>query len=353
MALRVAHVGTGFVGSQALRGVIEHPDLELVGLVVSAPEKVGKDAARFAGTPHTGVAATDDLAAALAARPDAVSYFATTHGRLKVALQDFCTILAGGSSLVTTSVGALIHPGSTRPDVLARLEGACAEGGSTCFSTGIDPGFFSDYLPVVLSGCARRIDAIRIYEMAVYESGAQSDSVAFEQMGFGAPIDAVPPIVHPDGLRAGWGGVLTMIAEQLGLAYDEIVVGHEMLPAPESFAYQGRTIEQGTIAGMRFHVAGVVDGTEKVSLSHVTRTRADLAPDWPRPLRNDAYRIVIEGDPRLDCEFEFASAGGTHLDGGFGITAMRAVNAIPAVVAAEPGVKSVFDLPVIIGRLHR
>jgi len=163
-------------------------------------------------------------------------------------------------------------------------------------------------------------------------------------------MDTVPPIVDPDGLRANWGGVLTMIGEQLGVTFDEIVADHELLPAPEAFDYQGRTIAKGTVAGMRFRVAGIRRGRDVVSLSHVTRAREDLAPDWPRPLRGDAYRIVIEGDPRLDCEFEFSSADGSNLAGGFGITAMRAVNAIPLVVASEPGVKSVFDLPVITGR---
>jgi hypothetical protein len=350
LPLRVVHVGTGFVGTQALRGVIEHPDLELAGLVVHDPGKIGLDAGDLAGVGHIGVPAVGDLDAALGLDAHVVSYFATTHGRLKLTIEDFCRTLFSGVNIVTTSVGALIHPPSARPDVLARLEDACQAGNSTCFSTGIDPGFFSDYLPVVLSGCARRIDAVRIFEMAVYESGAQSDSVAFEQMGFGSPIDAVPPIVHPDALRANWGGVLTMIGEQLGVTFDEIVADHEMLPAPETFAYQGRTIQKGAIAGVRFQVAGVRDGREIVSLAHVTRAREDFAPDWPRPLRGDAYRVVIEGDPRLECECEFSSPSGNNLAGGFAITAMRAINAIPAVVAGGPGVKSVFDLPLITGR---
>jgi hypothetical protein len=350
MTVRVVHVGTGFVGAQALGAVIESPELELVGLVVHSPDKVGRDAGEFAGLGTVGVAAVDDLDAALALDPDVVTYFATTHGRLKATIDEFCGMLQSGVNVVTTSVGALINPATARPDVLARLEDACHEGNSTCFSTGVDPGFFSDYLPVVLSGCARRIDAVRIYEMAVYESGAQSDSVAFDQMGFGGPIDAVPPIVHPDGLRSGWGGVLSMIADQLDITVDDIITSHEMLPAPESFAYQGRTIEQGTVAGMRFEVGVQSHGRTVISLSHVTRTREDLAPEWPRPLRGDAYRVVIEGDPRLECECEFSSADGNNLAGGFGITAMRAVNAIPAVLAAAPGVKSVFDLPVITGR---
>jgi 4-hydroxy-tetrahydrodipicolinate reductase len=233
---------------------------------------------------------------------------------------------------------------------LERLNAACSTGNSSLFSTGLDPGFFSDYLPVVLSGCARRLDGIRIFEMATYESGGQSDLVAFEQVGFGLPIDSITPLVHPDGLKASWGGVILMIAEQLGVTVDEIVTRHEMLAAPETFPYQGRTIEAGTIAGMRFEIAAMVGGKNLISVGHVTRAREDLAPDWPRPLRNDAYRVVIEGDPRLEVEAEFTAANGDHLAGGFGITAMRAINAIPHVMTAERRVLSVFDLPVITGK---
>lgn len=350
MTISVVNVGTGLVGQAALRGVLDHPDLSLVGHVVHAPDKAGRDVGELIGYPATGVQGTTDLTAALSVEPDVVSYFATTHGRLKATIADFCRILERGTSIVTTSVGGLINPATTRPDVLARLEDACRAGGSTLFATGIDPGFFSDYLPVVLTGCSRRIDAVRIYEMAVYESGGQSDLVAFDQMGFGSPLDTEVPIVHPDGLKANWSGVLLLIADQLGVTLDDIVTGHEMLPAPESFRYQGRTIAEGTIAGMRFEIAGVVEGQKVISVAHVTRTRRDLAPDWPRPHGEDAYRVVIEGDPRIECEVEFTELGGDNLAGGFAITAMRAVNAIPAVVAAEPGVLSVFDLPLVTGR---
>jgi 4-hydroxy-tetrahydrodipicolinate reductase len=350
MAVRVVNVGTGLVGQEAARALIDGTDTELVGHVVFDPDKAGKDVGELVGYPATGVTATTDLDAALATQPDVVAYFATTHGRLKATLNDFERILQSGIHIVTTSVGALIHPPSARPDVLQRMNDACAAGDSTLFSTGIDPGFFSDYLPVVLSGCARRLDGIRIYEMATYESGGQSDSVAFEQVGFGLPLDTVTPLVHPDGLKAAWGGVLLMIAEQLGVVVDEITTSHEMLPAPETFPYQGRVIEQGTIAGMRFEIAAMVGGQNLISVRHVTRAREDLAPDWPRPIRHDAYRVVIEGDPKLEIEAEFTAANGNHLAGGFGITAMRAINAIPHVLTAERRVVSVFDLPVITGK---
>ncbi len=349
MKTRVIHYGTGFSGMHALRGIISHPDLELVGLVVHSDEKAGRDAGELCGLAPTGVIATQDINEAIALEADAFNYMATTHGRQKVGIGELCAILESGKNVTTTSFGALIHPPTARPDVLARLEEAAKSGGVTLFGTGIDPGFFSDYIPVALSGCAQRIDSIRIYELAIYESGHQSDEVAFDIFGFGQPLDSIPPIVDPNGLKGNWGGVVSSIAEQLGLTLDSIETGFQMWPAEEAFDYQGRRIEKGTIAAMRFEILGMAGGVARVAIEHITRTLDHQAPEWPRALQGDAYRVVIDGSPSIECEFQFRE-GGDHLAGGFNITAMRAVNAIPAVVAAAPGVASTFDLPLISGR---
>ncbi|HUZ09378.1 MAG TPA: hypothetical protein VMU76_04335 [Acidimicrobiales bacterium] len=349
MRRRVVHYGTGFSGIHGLRGIINHPDLELVGLVVHSDDKVGRDAGELCGLGPVGVIATQDIDEAIAQEADAFCYMATTQGRLKAAIGELCRILESGKNVTTTSFGALIHPPAARPDVLSRLQASAGRGGATLFATGIDPGFFSDYLPVVLSGCAQRIDSIRVYELAVYESGHQSDEVAFDIFGFGQPLDAMPPIVAPAGLQGNWGGVVASIAQQLGVTLDTIEARYELWPADKAFDYQGRRIEAGTIAAMRFEIVGMVAGKPKVAVEHVTRTLPDQAPGWARGLEGDAYRVVIDGSPRLDCEFQFRE-GDDHLAGGFNITAMRAVNAIPLVCEAGPGVVSVFDLPPITGR---
>jgi hypothetical protein len=345
---RVVHFGTGYAGTHALRGIISHPELELVGLVVHSDDKVGKDAGELAGVAPTGVIATQDLDAAVALDADAFCYMATTHGRLKVATSELCQILESGKNVATTSFGLLIHPGSARSDILARLEESAQQGGVSLLSTGIEPGFFSDYLPVILSGCSQQINSIRVYELAVYESDHQSDQVAFDICGFGQPIDTEPPIVDPAGMSQ-WAGVVMSIAEQLGVTLDGIETSSEFWPAEEAFDYQGRRIDAGTIAGFRFEIAGVIDGAKMVAVEHITRTREEQAPEWPHGLAGDAYRVVIDGSPRIDCEFNFRE-GDDHLAGGFNITAMRAVNAIPSLCAARPGVLSTFDLPPITGR---
>jgi len=348
MTYRVVHYGTGYSGIHALRGIISHPELELVGLVVHGDDKAGRDAGELAGVGPVGVIATQDLDAAIALNADAFCYMATTHSRLKVAIGELCRILESGKNVVTTSFGALIHPGSARADVVAKVEESAQRGGSTVLATGIEPGFFSDYLPVLMTGCSQRVDSIRVYELAVYEGGHQSDEVAFDIFGFGNPIDTQPPIVDPAGLRT-WASMVTSIAEQLGVTLDGIETSYEFHPADETFEYQGRQIEAGTIAGVRFEIAGKVNGQTKVAVEHVTRTLEHQAPQWARGLAGDAYRVVIDGSPHIDCEFNFRE-GDDHLAGGFNITAMRAVNAIPAVCEAKPGVTSTFDLPPVTGR---
>lgn len=186
------------------------------------------------------------------------------------------------------------------------------------------------------------------YETALYESGGQSDLAAFEQVGFGQPIHTVTPLVlHPAGLEASWGGVLLMIAEQLGITVDEITCSHEMLPSPETFAYQVRTIEEGTIAGLRFERAAIVGGVNRISVRHITRARPDLARHWPRPVAQRRLPHRHRGRPDARGRGPVQRGQGRPPRRCFGITAMRSVSAIPLVMAAERRVVPVFDPPII------
>ena len=65
MPYRVIQWSTGNVGRFALRAILGHPELELVGLWVSGA-KAGKDAGELCGLPAAGVRATSDADALLA-----------------------------------------------------------------------------------------------------------------------------------------------------------------------------------------------------------------------------------------------------------------------------------------------
>ena len=345
MAYRVIQWGTGNVGIRSLRAIIGHPDLELVGLWVHSDNKVGVDAGELCGLPAAGVAATNDVDAVLALDADCVAYNATADLRPGEAVQDLCRILASGKNVVSTSVVPLIHPRSGERGWVDSLEKACAEGGTSCFTSGIDPGFANDLLPIALLDACESVRSVRVMEILNYDTYDQA-TVLFETMGFGQALDATPLLLFPGALTLAWGGVVNSIAEALGVELDEIKEVSERQPAPERFSISAGTVEKGTTAALRFEVQGIVDGRPAIVVEHVTRLRDDLAPEWPQPVAGGCYRIVIDGYPRIQCDIQLYGEDGDHNDAGLVATAARVLNAIPAVVDAPPGLLGVLDIPV-------
>jgi 4-hydroxy-tetrahydrodipicolinate reductase len=345
---RVIQWGTGIVGKLALRATIGRPDLELAGLIVSSEDKVGRDAGELCGLPPVGVVATNDIDAALAVEADAVSYFANADLRPLDAAVDIARALASGKNVVSSSVVALVYPKSAPASLVAPVEKACREGGTSCFTTGIDPGFCNDLIPMTLMGLCERVDKVWIQEILDYASYDQPKTL-FDIMGFGKPLDANPILLAPGALTLAWGGVIHMMADGLGVKLDEIREVHERKPAPEDLELAVGTIEKGTSAALRFELQGIVAGEPKIIVEHVTRMHPDLVPEWPQSASGDGYRIRIEGNPSIDTEISFRGEDGDPNTGGCLATAMRALNAIPAVCDAPPGILTALDLPLIPG----
>jgi 4-hydroxy-tetrahydrodipicolinate reductase len=174
--------------------------------------------------------------------------------------------------------------------------------------------------------------------------------VIFDIMGFGRPLDQTPFILLPGVLTTAWGSVVRQIAAALDIELDGIEEHYERLPAPETFEISAGTIEKGTAAALRFEVRGVKDGRPVVVLEHVTRLRDDLGPDWPQPAGAGCYRVVVRGEPNYTCDLQLLGSDGDHNTAGLKATAMRIVNAVPAVVEAKPGLLTALDLPLITGR---
>ena len=349
MTYRVVQWGTGNVGHLALKAIVNHPDLELAGLIVHSPAKVGKDAGDLAGISTTGVLATDDVDAMLASRPDCVSYMATGDLRPSEAVDDMCKCLQAGINVVSTSVVPLVHPPSADKASVEKLRAACEEGGASFFTSGIDPGFANDILPLTLLSACERIDSVRVMEILNYSTYDQPE-VLFGTMGFGQPLDASPLLLLPGVLSMAWGGTVSLLADGLGVELDEIRETHQRVPAPDTFTIPPGTVEEGTTAGLRFEVQGMVNGRPAIVIEHVTRLREDIAPDWPQPTGQGCYRIIVEGSPSMQCDLQLVGEDGDENTAGLVATAMRVLNAVPAVCAAPPGVLSTLDLPLVTGR---
>jgi 4-hydroxy-tetrahydrodipicolinate reductase len=347
VAYRVIQWSTGNVGRYALRAILGHPELELVGVFVHGAAKAGRDAGELAGQAPVGVTATNDAEALLALDADCVCYTATADRRPFEAVADMCRILASGKNVVSSSVVGLVHPATLHPRITEQLEEACRKGATSFFTSGIDPGFANDLLPLVLTGLCERWEEVRVQEIINYATYDQPE-VLFETMGFGKPLDHTPLILMPGALRFGWGGTVRLLAEGLGVELDEIREVHERRPATRPIRIGSQQIEPGTTAALRFELQGVVRGSPAIVVEHVTRLDDELAPEWPTG--NGSYRVLIRGTPGMRCEFEFWDEHGDHAVGGVVLTATRLVNAIPAVCEARPGLLSALDLPLITGR---
>lgn len=349
--LRVVQWSTGNVGRHAIAGIDARPDLELAGVWVSDPAKVGRDAGELAGLGRDlGVAATGDADALIAARPDCVVYTAMADNRLTEAIDDLKRLLRAGINVVASGPVFLQYPDGVVPDALvAPIRAAAAEGGATLWVNGVDPGFANDWLPLVLTSVCRRIDQVRCLEILDYAS-YDNATVLFDIMGFGHPLDEVPTLLLPGVLTLAWGSVVRQLAAGLGVELDEVTERHERLAAPDDIAIASGTVPRGTAAALRFEVRGMAGGRAVCVLEHVTRLRPDLGPDWPRPAGVGCYRVEVTGDPTYTLDLRLLGPDGDHNTAGLTATAMRLVNAVPAVVAAPPGLATALDLPLITGR---
>jgi 4-hydroxy-tetrahydrodipicolinate reductase len=316
---------------------------------VHSEDKAGRDAGELAGIAPLGVTATNDADALLALDADCVCYTATADLRPTEAIEDMARILASGKNVVSSSVVPLVFPPHVDPAMRQPLEDACGKAGVSCFTSGIDPGWANDLLPLVLTGTCEYIDELRVMEIVNYATYAQP-TVLFDTMGFGQPLDSTPLLLLPGVLSFAWGGVVKVLAAGLGVELDELREVHERLPAEHTIDLGFGIVEQGTTAAMRFEVQGIVDGKAKIVLEHVTRIDDVLAPDWPQPVGHSGYRVIVTGNPSYTCDVQMMGDDGDHNTGGLVGTAARLVNTIPAVCDAAPGLLSVLDLPLVPGR---
>jgi 4-hydroxy-tetrahydrodipicolinate reductase len=348
---RVVVWGTGFVGKMVIPEVVRHPGFELVGVGVTHPDKVGKDAGELCGTDPVGVAATDDFDALVELRPDAVVHFGPTAAHAADNIRDIGAFLRAGIDVCSTAMTPWVWPAMSLnpPSWIEPITEACAAGGASCFTTGIDPGFANDLFPMTLMGlCSevRQVRALEILDYINYEGDYE------DEMGIGRPPEFVPLLEHTDILVMSWGATVPMMAHAVGVELDEITSTWEKWVTDRPIRTAKGLIEVGEVAGIRFTINGIVRGEPRICLEHVNRVGTDAAPDWPRGNQDDVYRVVIEGTPSITQETAFRFTDGSGRDAaaaGCLATGLRALNAVPAVNDLPAGWVTALDLPLIPG----
>jgi len=344
---RVAHYGTGDTGSQALRGVILRPEFELVAHLVHSPDKVGRDSGDIVGAAPVRVRATGSLDEFLTVDADCVTYFATDFGREPDAVIDeMCRMLESGRNVVTSTMPVLVYPPAAPPDVLRRLEAACATGGASFFCSGIAPGFTGDAFVLTAASLCAHITSVAVYERIFM--GTYSDPLSFQYLGFGRPPEELADDARPTKVSDAFSSTFSMLADGLGCRFDEVWNHREHAVADADHVVAAGPIPKGSVASVRLCSQGVVDGTTRASTAIIYSMIDHVVDEWAPAVPPGApdlarfTQVIIDGDPHVDVTLTLSGSDQPGVDA----TAARVINSIAATCAAPPGVHSPFDLPI-------
>ncbi len=336
--LRVVQWTTGNVGKQSVQCIVAHPDFDLVGCFAWAPDKVGRDAGELSGLGPTGVLATADIDALLALKPDCVVY-----NPMWINVDELAHILESGVNVVTTA--AFITGHSLGEERRQRIVQACHRGGSSIFGSGINPGLV-DLLAIVAAGGCDRVDKVTVIEEADI-SGYDSPATEIP-VGFSYPIDTPGLLAMTTKATDVFIDAVHLLGDVLGIEFDEVVCEADYAQTTADVDLGSWTINAGCVAGIAFSWHGKVDGRSVVELRFVWRKGQTLDPDWPI---YTGHRIKVDGCPNINVKLDISPPPdfkGTTVNDFMRLpmilTAMPAVNAIPKVVAAEPGIITYADI---------
>lgn len=345
--LRVIQWGTGSVGRQGLRAILSHPDMELAAVYVAREENAGRDAGVLAGLGPCGVMTTSDKETIFALDADCVFYAARAQRDLVPLLDEICHLLRSGKNVVSIVATPLIYPKSMGEAVVTQLEQACREGGVSFHGTGIEPGWASEVLPITVSGLLGKVDRLVVREIMDYTS-YDNEQMLFDFMGFGRQPAPERIAAKEASVVPAFRAPLMMVADATGAHVEEYRFHFETAMADSSFTILAGEVAQGTVSAMRFGLSAIIGGREAITIEHITRIGTGQAPDWPQ---GRGWRLDVEGIPSFRIEADIAvNPGDDDNDQACLATGMHAVHAIPLVCAAEPGIRTFLDLPMIAGR---
>ena len=351
---RVAQWATGDVGRRAMREVIRHPGLDLVGALVYNPDKIGKDAGEICGEGRTGIIATANRNDIFKLKADVVLYMPRATGAAKAragltipeVLDDVVTLLESGTNIVTTVTDfhAGGHPRLGK-EGLDRIEAACQHGNSSLYATGTDPGLVGEQITLALLSAQRKVESVEIIEYGDL-SKRPSPHMIFDQMGFGKPMNEFSSEGWAAHLLEEYAGPLSMIAEAAGFKVDGVTSRGEVAAAKKDTKIVAGEVKAGTLGGQRFIMAALSSGKEVVRLDQYAYVTMDLQPAWD--LRSSGWRVRVNGDAPFDAELIFPVSLeeiGKYVPA---YNANLPVNAIPYVCAARPGIVTAEDFPPIV-----
>jgi len=336
--VRVVQWNTGKVGKLAMRGILDNPDLELVGVYAHSPEKVGQDAGALCGRPDTGIKATASVEAIIAAKPDVVVYTPFTGD-----VDECIKLLENGVNILSTNL--FFHVGGIRGEVKERLQAAGERGNASLYITGINPGWINSIATAITAVCTR-VDCVSIYESADCSSYKSPETWNFFRMGQHGVTDEV--IEAAKTWLVMFKDATERVAEGIGLELDDVEFYCDYATAAERVDLGWFVMEKGTNAAVRAGWNGKIKGETRVRAQITWYLTKKIAEDWN--IDDKEYHLVVDGAPGIDLHMHFTSPPASPVDGPWdttGTTSYATINAISQIIAAKPGVLTLATLSAI------
>ncbi|MFI6869416.1 dihydrodipicolinate reductase [Nocardia sp. NPDC050406] len=355
--IRVFQVATGNVGTEMIKRLGNHPDLELVGLHCYTPEKIGRDAGEIAGLPPIGVKATGSVDDIIAAKPDVVTF----HGVFPdEALYE--RVLEAGIDIVTTADWITghhrdrNHPHPSGKKVTEVLRAACERGGSTFYGTGMNPGLAQ------ILGIAHSCDVADIENVTVIESvdvSCHHSIETWKEVGYGRPVDDPTIPGSLEKFTSVFADAVYLMADCFDLALDEVRFSYELGACTREVDLGWYVLPEGSLGANYIKYQGMVDGEPRIETHLEWQMTPHTDPKWEI---KGCYITQITGDPSIYSKHMIFPKPGVDLSNpesfasiGMTVTGLPALNAIRSVVAAPPGILTSADLPLrgLAGRFRR
>ncbi|MBD0323394.1 MAG: dihydrodipicolinate reductase, partial [Aldersonia sp.] len=345
--IQVFQVATGNVGTEMIKRLGRHPDLELVGLHCYTPEKIGRDAGEIAGVAPIGVTATGAVDDIIAAKPDVLTF----HGVFPDE-ELYVRVLEAGIDIVTTADWITghhrnrNHPHPSVRPTTEILEEACQRGGATFYGTGMNPGL-AQILGVVHSCDVAEIENVTVTESV--DVSCHHSAETWQEVGYGRPVDdpALPAMLEKY-TRVFSDGIY-MMADCFGLELDDVTFGYELGACTEDVDLGWYQLPKGSLGANYLKYQGIVDGVPRIETHLEWQMTRHTDPKWDV---QGCYITQIQGDPCIYSKHMIFPRPGMDLSDpesfasiGMTVTGLPALNAIRSVVAAPPGILTSADVP--------
>lgn len=298
--------------------------MTVVAAVDKDPALAGKDLGELCSTGSMGVPVSPSLEQALGQGAADVAVLTTVSDLARIAPQ-IEEILHFGLPVVTTCE-ELVFPWETAPQTASRIDSLAREEGVAVLATGVNPGFLMDTLPIALSAVCQRVDAVKVSRI----QDASTRRVPFQlKIGAGLSLEEFEKKKKRGDLRhIGLTESMQMIASRIGWKLDRTEELITPVVAKTRIDTGSMSIEAGMAAGVQQIGRGFVGNDEKITLTF----RASVGEPSPEDT------VELLGTPHIVSTIQ----GGVHGDVA---TCAITLNAVAQVLRAEPGLRTMVDLP--------